>query len=64
MTKREQFDRIYNSLMNGQKAQAVDQAIEMGLYEIPEMLAYFDGILEQPDIAIEFCKQYFWRVSR
>ena len=59
MTKREQFDTIYDSMVNGQRKQAISQAEEMGLDDIPELLDYFSDDLNQPEMAIDFAKSYF-----
>lgn len=59
MTIREQYDRVYSSMVNGQRRQAISQADEMGMYEIPDMLDYFTNELNQPEMAIDFSKSYF-----
>jgi len=56
---RHTYDKIYDSIINGQRRQAVQQAIEMGIDDIPEMLDYFAKDLDQPEIAIDFAKSYF-----
>lgn len=58
-TLREQYDTIYNSIINGQRKQAVSQMTEMGLCEIPDMLEYFTVDLNQPEIALDAAKSYF-----
>ena len=61
---REQFDTIYNSIMNGQRRQAVEQMQDMGLDEVPDMLDYFANDLNQPEIALDAAKSYFRITSR
>ncbi len=63
-TLRAQFDAVYNSLINGQREQAVEQMIKMGLHEIPEMLDYFSNSLCNRDLALDAAKSYFRITSR
>lgn len=56
---REQFDNVYNSIINGQRRQAVNQMDKIGMYDLPEMLDYFAEDLNQPEIAIDAAKSYF-----
>jgi hypothetical protein len=56
---RKQYDEIYNSMVNGQRKQAIDQAEEMGLDEVPEFLDYLTNDLDRPEMAIDFAKSYF-----
>ena len=58
-TAREQFDCIYNSMVNGQKRQAVEQIEEMGLDKMPDLLHYFSIDLDYPEMAINTAKTYF-----
>ena len=59
LSLRAEFDSVYNSLVNGQNRQAIEQAEEIGLDEIPYLLDYLSNELNQPEIAIKFCKAYF-----
>jgi len=61
---REQYDEIYNSMINGQRSQAVEQLITMGLDEAADVLDYFTNELNQPEVALDLAKSYFRKVSR
>ena len=63
-TTREQYDTIFDSMINGQRRQAINQAQEMGLDEIPEMLEYFIEELGRPEMVLDFAKSYFRIVRR
>ena len=63
-TQREQFDTIYDSMINGQRKQAIGQACELGMYEFPELVDYLSEELNQPEVALDFCKSYFRIRSR
>lgn len=60
MSDRDTFDEIYNSMVNGQRRQAIKQAIEMGLSNVPELLDYLIDDLNQPEVARDFCNAYFY----
>ena len=64
LTLREQFDQVYDSLVNGQRRQAVEQMEHMGLYNVPDMLEYFNSELNNPEIALDAAKSYFRINSR
>jgi len=64
MSKRSQYDEIYNSMINGQRKQAIEQAETMGLDDVPYMLDYFTIDLNQPEVALDFAKSYFRIKSR
>lgn len=54
----EKFDIIYDSLINGQKKQAVFQMKELSPIEISELLDYFHYDLTKPQLALELSKAY------
>jgi hypothetical protein len=54
------FDEIYDSIVNGQRAQAVRQMQAMGLHHMYAMLDYFTHDLDQPEMAIDAAKSYFF----
>ena len=56
---REQYDEIYNSIINGQREQAAVQMSELGFSGINNMLDYFADELNQSEIAIDAAKAYF-----
>lgn len=59
MIRREDADRVYNSIINGQHKQAVAQLIEIGLDSAPDVLDYLAKELNQPETAIKLAKSYF-----
>ncbi len=59
MLKREQFDTIYDSIVNGQLEQAVNQMVDNDVSNMPDMLDYFAIELNQPEMAIKAAKLYF-----
>ena len=63
-TERAQFDTIYDSMINGQRVQAVNQASELGAHVIPDLIDYLADELNQPETAIDFCKSYIRIKSR
>ncbi len=61
---REQFDTIYNSMVNGQRRQALEQCQTMGLDMMPELIDYLTDDLNQPEIALDLVKSYFRIITR
>jgi hypothetical protein len=59
MSTRGKMDDIYNSLMNGQRRQAVEQMEALGLDSLPDLLDYFADDLNRPELAIDAAKSYF-----
>lgn len=60
MGKRSQFDEIYDSMVNGQRRQALDQLKNnVGLAYANEVLDYIALELEQPEVALDLAKSYF-----
>lgn len=59
LSMRAEYDAVYSSMVNGQRKQAVSQATEFGLDEVPAMLDYFANELNQPELAIDFAKAFF-----
>lgn len=64
MSKREQYDEIYNSIVNGQRKQAIEQLEDLGLDEAADVLDYIAAELNQTDIALDLAKSYFRIKSR
>ena len=64
MTQRNQFDEVYNSIVNGQRRQAYSQMQEIGLADLPDMLDYFASELSNPELALDAAKTYFRNASR
>ena len=64
MTKRSQFDEIYDSMINGQPREAIKQLTALGLDDAPELLDYLAIELNQPKIALDLAKSYFRFISR
>ena len=56
MSKRAQFDKVFNSIMNGQSVQAFEQMQEIG--DMDSLLDYFNIGLDRPDLAIRAAKIY------
>lgn len=55
---RDQFDAIYNSVINGQFKQAITQAEALDGYKLAQLLDYIAIDLDQPDIALSFSKSW------
>ena len=64
LSLRAEFDEVYGSMINGQRKQAVEQAEQIGLFELPYMLDYFADTLNRPELALDFAKTYFRIKSR
>lgn len=64
LSRQAKFDAVYDSMVNGQRRQAIQQATDFGLDDVPAMLEYFSCDLNQPEMAISFAKAYFSIVSR
>lgn len=63
-TMREQYDEIYNSLINGQNKQSIEQMKALGMYEFPGLLDYFSYELNQPEAALKLAKVYFFIMAQ
>lgn len=63
-TLREQYDAIFDSMINGQRRQAFAQMEELRLSELPDLLDYMAGELGRPEMAIDCAKVYFLLKSR
>jgi hypothetical protein len=61
---REQYDNIYNSMINGQRKQAIEQLKTLGLDNAPDVIDYFTNDLNQPEIALDLAKSYFYITAR
>jgi len=60
--KFEQFDEIYNSIVNGQFTQAFEQMEELdAVSDLADMLDYFAIDLDNKERAIDAAKIYFKR---
>jgi len=59
MPKRETMDEIYDSLINGQHKQAIEQVKAMGTQHMPELMDYFEVELDQPETALQIAKLFF-----
>lgn len=59
MSMRTKFDEIYNSMVNGQRKQAIFQASDLDGYDTAELLDYIAKELNQPEVALDFAKSYF-----
>lgn len=55
---REKYDQIYNSLIQGQKIQAVEQVEQLGMAGLLGFINYVMIDLNQPDMASQFIQIY------
>jgi len=56
---RDQFDEVYDSIVNGQMTQAVRQCERLCRYDRAELTEYIADELNQPEIAVNLMKAYF-----
>lgn len=56
---KEQFDTIYDSIVNGQRKQAVEQMLKLDTQDIPDLLDYIAQELDQAHVALDAAKSYF-----
>ncbi len=56
---RNEFDDIYNSVINGQHKQAFNQFVLLDLADIPDLIDYLNEELNQPEVFISLMKTYF-----
>ena len=61
---RDQFDRIYNSISNGNKGDAVEYMLDLGFDNVPDLMDYLTHELNQPEATEKLLKHYFYLLGR